>query len=125
MGQFNLQASFSGARAVPENLKDESRAVEDLGVPGFLQIALLHRCQRMIYDDEVGIFHAHYTGKLLYLAGAEQGRGLRLGHLDDPAFADVQVDRCGKPNGFVEPRLRRTIRRVGCEAAGRFRRLLV
>ena len=74
MGELDLQAPFPRPRALAENFEDQPGAVEHLDVPRRLEIALLHRRQRMIDDDEPGILGAHQPRQLLDLAGAEQGR---------------------------------------------------
>mgnify|MGYP003693685189 CR=1 FL=1 len=43
MSKLDLQAPFPRARARAEDLENESGAVENLGAPRRLQIALLHR----------------------------------------------------------------------------------
>ena len=43
MRQLNLQPAFPRLRAFAEDFEDERGAVQHLGVPRFLQIALLHR----------------------------------------------------------------------------------
>ena len=43
MGELDLQAPFPRPRARAEDLENQSGAVEHLGVPRGLQIALLHR----------------------------------------------------------------------------------
>ena len=53
MGKLDLQASFPRARPRAEDLENESGAVENLGAPRGLQIALLHRGERVIDDHEL------------------------------------------------------------------------
>ena len=69
MRQIDLQRAFLGARALAEYLKDEAGAIEHLGVQRLLEIALLHRRQRMIDDDQLRLFFLDDLGELLDLAG--------------------------------------------------------
>src|SRR5262245_23648040 len=50
VGKLDLQRAFLGVGAPAENLEDQPGAVEHLGVPGFLQIALLDRRERAVRD---------------------------------------------------------------------------
>jgi hypothetical protein len=50
--QFDLQSAFMGAGPRAENFKDQARPVDDLGLPAPFEIALLHRAQRSVDDDE-------------------------------------------------------------------------
>ena len=79
MGELDLQRAFLGARALAEDLQDEPGAVEHLGVQRLFQIALLHRRQRMVDDDQLGLCFLDDLGDLLELAGADQGRRPRIG----------------------------------------------
>ncbi len=109
MGKLDLQAPFPRPRALAENFEDQPGAVEHLDVPRRLEIALLHRRERMIDDDETGILGAHQPRQLLDLAGAEQSRRPRIRHGHEPARLDVEIDRGGEADRFIEPRLRRSL----------------
>ena len=52
MGELDLEAPFPRLRPLAEDLEDQSGAVDDLGLPGALEIALLDRRQRVVDDDE-------------------------------------------------------------------------
>ena len=54
-GQLDLQLAFTAARPGAEDLEDQARAIDDLAVPGTLQIALLYRAQRRVDDDDVDL----------------------------------------------------------------------
>ena len=77
MRMFDLQRAFAGARAAAEDLQDQSGAVDDLGVPGLFQIALLHRRQRAIHHHDAGFDSFDEARDLLDLALAEIGRRLQ------------------------------------------------
>ncbi len=75
MRKLDLQRAFLGARALAEDFEDQPGAVDDLRVPGLLQIALLHRRERAVDEHEAGFLRAHDAFDLLDLALAEKGRG--------------------------------------------------
>ncbi len=52
MRKFDLQRTFLGACSLTKNFENETRTIDDLDVPLFLQIALLNRRQRMIDDNK-------------------------------------------------------------------------
>ena len=45
-GKLDLQVAFLGARSGPEDLEDESGAIDHLAIPGPFQVALLNGCER-------------------------------------------------------------------------------
>ena len=63
--------------AAAEDFKDETRAVDDLGIPLLFEISLLHRGQRMIDDHQAGIRLIEQMADFLDLAGSEQCRPAR------------------------------------------------
>ncbi len=93
MRQFDLQRAFLGARALAEDFENETGAVDDLGVPGFLQIALLHRRKRAVHGHERDLLRLDDRADLLDLALAEIGRGPHLVQRNQDFAAHVEIDR--------------------------------
>ena len=79
VGQFHLQSTLTGGRALTEDLEDQARAVQHLGLPGALEIALLDGGDRAVDDDEARLLQLHQPLDLLHLAFPEQGAGLGRG----------------------------------------------
>ncbi|MNU85057.1 hypothetical protein D3C71_747940 [compost metagenome] len=96
MRQIDLQRAFLGGGTAAENLEDQASTVDDLGVQFFFEIALLHRRQRMIDDDEAGIPLVEKRLDFLDLAGSHQGRWTRLIDGNDQALNHVEIDGAGK-----------------------------
>ncbi len=105
MRKFDLQRAFLGGGAAAEDFEDEARPVDNLGVPFFLEIALLYRRERMIDDHQAGIEFIEQCTDFLDLAGAEQRRRTRIVDRYDRAVDDIEVDRQSETLGFFEPTL--------------------
>ncbi len=107
MRKLDLQRAFLGARALAEDLEDEAGAVEHLGVQLLFEVALLHRRQRMVDDDQLDRVFLDDLGDLLDLAGAEQRRRPRVVDGNDGAVNEIEIDGLRQADGLVVPRLRR------------------
>ena len=105
MREFDLQRAFLGLGAAAEDFQDQAGAVEHLGVPGLLQIALLDRRQRAIHHHQFDLVPGDEADDFLDLALAEIGRGPDLADRRDDGFRDGQVDRAREAFGLLEPRL--------------------
>src|SRR5580698_2979093 len=103
--QFDLKRSFFGFGAAPEDFENESGAIEDLGVPGLLQVALLDRRQRAVHDHEFGLVTRDETCDLLDLTLAEIGRGRDLADRRYQGLRNRQVDGARQPSRLFEARL--------------------
>ena len=118
--QLDLQPAFMGAGARAEDFEDQAGAVDDLGLPAPFEIALLHRRQRPVDDDEPDLVLGDQ------LAAASRHCRCRAGcrapgarRARSRARDDVEIDRPRQPDRLVEPRidrarrLRRRARRDG------------
>ena len=126
MRELDLQRAFLGARAPAEDFQDQPGAVEHLGVPGLLQIALLHRRERAVDHDDAGFEALHQAGDLVDLAFADIGRGPDVAERHDAGLDHVEIDGAGEPDRLLKPRGGRAlaVRRVarGDGASGGRRR---
>ncbi len=104
MGELNLKPPFARLGALAEDFQDQRRAVEHLGLPGPLQIALLDRRQLRIDDDHLGLARPRFGRDIVDLAAADQRgrRGAR--ERDDMGSDHVETDGRGQAHGFLEPR---------------------
>jgi hypothetical protein len=97
-------------RPPAENFENEAGAIEHLGVPRLLQIALLHRGERAIHHHQARFVGFHQPGDFLDLAFAEISRRPHRGEHDDAGLLDLEIDGARKPDRLVEPRRRRAFR---------------
>src|SRR3954452_4934576 len=65
MRKLDLQHALAGMRAPAEDFEDQSDAIEHLGVPRLLEIALLHRRERAIHHHDAGLIGLDNAGELL------------------------------------------------------------
>jgi len=105
MGKLDLKTAFPGLRSRAEYFQDQRGAVENLGGPGFFQIALLHRAQLMINNDEAGLVDPHQGGDFINLASSNQRCGSCIAQWNVDGRGDLHADRFDKPDGFAPPRL--------------------
>ena len=106
MRELDLQRAFLGLGAAAEDFQNQPGAVENLGVPGLLQIALLDRRQRAIHHHQFDMLAGNEPDDLLDLALAEIGRGPDLADTERSALRDRQIDGARQTDGFLQPRLR-------------------
>jgi hypothetical protein len=70
MGELDLKRTFPRASPAAKNFKDQTSAIDNLGRKRFFQIALLHRRQDAVHEDEVNVFRANQSRKLGNIAFA-------------------------------------------------------
>ena len=105
MGQLDLQAPFARPGPLAEDFQDERRAVEHLGAPGLLQIALLHRREAGIDDDDFGFKGRAKRFDLIGLARPDQRRRHGAGDRRNHRMRDFKPDGGGERHRLFQPRL--------------------
>ena len=105
-GQLHLQAALGGAGAAGEDLQDQTGAVDDLDVPGALEIALLDGAQGAVNHDHVGVGLGDERADLGHLAGAEQGGRRHRPQGGDEGLGDPEVEGAGETARLGQPPVR-------------------
>jgi len=104
MGELDLQRALLGLGAAAEDFQDQAGAVEHLGAPGLLEIALLDRRQRAIHHHKLDLVAGDEAVDLLDLALAEIGGRPDLADRRDDRFHHGEIDRTGKAGGLLDSR---------------------
>jgi hypothetical protein len=69
--KLDLQLAFVRARALREDVEDQARAVDDAALGELFEVALLHRRERAVDEDQIRIERLPLLGELRGLAGAD------------------------------------------------------
>jgi hypothetical protein len=114
MRVLDLQRALARTRAPSEYFENERRAVENLGVPRFLEITLLNRGQRAIDHDEAGFETLGQAGDFIDLAFAKISSRTDVADRHQARFDHAQIDRLREVDRLIEPcggRTQRVLRR--------------
>src|SRR5215467_1656557 len=109
MRQLDLQRALARTRAASKYLEDQSCTVDDLGGPGFLEIALLDRRDRAIHDNDRRGQTFRKAGNLVDFAFADVGRRADFAECNQPRFDHGQIDGPRQADGLLNARLRRSL----------------
>src|SRR5205823_12664399 len=108
--QLDLQAALMGAGALAENLQDQARPVNDLGLPVPFQIPLLHRAQRSVNDDEIDVGFADQLAEVFDSSAAQEAARARACNIGDFGPDYVETDCLGEPERLFQQRFPRAAR---------------
>jgi hypothetical protein len=75
--ELDLQLAFVRARALREDVEDQSRAIDDAALGELFEIAFLHGAQRAVDQDQIRIERLALLGELRGLAGADEVARIR------------------------------------------------
>ena len=101
--QFDLQRALPRPRAAPENLQYKPGAIDDFRLQRLFEIALLHRRQRTIGDNQTDLMLGDQRRDLLDLAFAEKGRRTDRVEHHDRVANDIDFDRGGETDRLFDP----------------------
>src|SRR3979409_2182080 len=122
MRELDLQRAFLGLGTAAKDVEDQPVAVQHLGVPGLLKIALLDRRQRAIHHHQLDLMPGDEPDDLLDLALAKVGGGPDLTARRDHYVSDRPIESARPAHRLPAPRLRtaydmRIRLRIGIAAA--------
>ena len=110
------------AGALSEDFEDEPGAVDHLGLPAPFEVALLHRAERGVDDDEANRALSNDGAQILDIAAAEQRRRDRPRNAHDLRADDVEVDRPRQRDRLVEAGFERAPGILNAADSARLRR---
>jgi hypothetical protein len=102
MRELDLQLALARAGALAEDLEDQAGAIEHLGLPGLLEVALLYRGKRPVDDDEADMLVGDDRPDLVELAGPEERPCPRARERHDPRRHHLEIERFGKAHRLGE-----------------------
>src|SRR5215217_2184308 len=97
LGQLDLGLAFAAGGVLGEDVEDQHRAVDHLGVDQLLQVPELPGRQLVVHDDGVGPERLDGGGQLLGLALADEGAGVGPGPALDHGVEHLGPGRVGQP----------------------------
>ena len=100
MRELDLKGAFAGLRAFAEDVEDEAGPVDDLAVPGTLEVALLDGAELGVDDGDGDVLRLDGLGDVFDLAFAEQGGGAAGAEGDDRGVDGDEPDGGGEADGL-------------------------
>jgi hypothetical protein len=102
--ELDLQLAFVRACALREDIEDQAGAVDDAALGEFFEIALLHRAQTPVDQDQIGIERLALNFELLGFAGADEIARIGLVDASGQRADDAGARRTRELAEFIERR---------------------
>src|SRR5207247_2884309 len=90
-GELDLEPPLMGARPRAENFEDQTGPVDNLRLPVFFEVALLHRAQRAVDDDDADPIVADQAAQSVEGPAAEQAARPRPYDRRDLGADDIET----------------------------------
>jgi hypothetical protein len=100
--ELDLQLAFMGARALREDVEDQSRAIDDAALGELFEIAFLHGAQRAVDQDQIRIERLALLGELRGFAGADEVARIRPVDARSQRADDARAGRARELAEFFE-----------------------
>ena len=100
--QLHLEAAFARPRARCENVQDELGAVDDFGVDGLFEVALLGGREVVVEDHHIGAAGCDGGRDLIHFAMADEGGGVRSRARLKHFFGDLRSGAGGQFGQFLQ-----------------------
>ncbi len=114
LGQFDLQLAFVRTRAQREDVENEAGASDHAALAVLFEIALLHRTQDVVDEDQVGVVDLLDLAQFVDFARTEQETRIRRVGPREQAGDDAGAGRRREFGELVEARGRIGIPRPYC-----------
>jgi hypothetical protein len=100
--ELDLQLAFVRARTLREDIENETGTIDDAALGEFFEIAFLHRTQRAIDQDQIGIERFALQRQLFGLAGADEIARIRFVDARGQRADDARARRTRQLAEFIE-----------------------
>ena len=102
LGQLHLQLAFMAVGTLGKDVQDQAGAVNHPPPQCTLQVALLHRAQRMVDQDQVGFGGVGSGAHFFQLATADQDRRVGTVNPRGDGGGDAGPGRAGQIDKFFQ-----------------------
>jgi hypothetical protein len=106
--QLDLQAALMSVCAGAEDFEDQTGPIDDLRLPAFFEVALLHRAEGTIDDDDPDPVFADQFAEIFEGPAAQQAVRPWARDARNLGADDIKTDRSCEADCFLQPSFDRT-----------------